>query len=470
MQCARKELAMRTYYCIRSSKRPVSTNIARDIHFPVQRGSPRYPMLHSTSTPHSPSVVTLVILHPQEMQVDYGNLKGTGATGSVESVKVGYGPSVPISISTNGGAEWATSSTSDNRSNDIVRFEYHPPFLLGALDPPSGPAIGGTLVTISLASMSVSEETNVTSRSGNDSNLLSSSSWVFFFDPIRHIGAKCLFNGTVVSASVVSNSSVQCVAPPTVSSGGVSLVRLSVNGVDVFDDSSAIADDVSSRGNALLFFYLPDETEMTLFPTSGPVEGGTTVAVFGRHIADAVTTLLLANAENDGIPLATSNGSLPLYVSPSSAACAFGDGPAVEASALSFEWDGMIDTDGRETGIGRVLCVSPPATDGLPSTVAVEVSLNGGRDFTQRGAQFYYRPKAHISSVEPAFGPVSGGTSVRIEGGPFRDEGNAMTADQLMRCRFGDQETSAIVHSTSLVGCRAPAMASVPEVQDVEVR
>lgn len=296
---------------------------------------------------------------------------------------------------------------------------------------------------------------------------------MFSFDPTRDNQAICLFNGTAVPASVVSDSSVECVAPPTVSGGGVSLVRVSVNGVDVADASSVSMDE-PRRGGMLRFIYLPDEEEMSLFPASGPVKGGTTVVVRGRHIAAAAEAFFVAQVDGysqHGTEMSVlgENNSLPLLLPPSSAMCSFGDEPPVQASGLSFHWDGMLDAGGRETGVGQVVCVSPPAADGSPHAVAVEVSLNVGRDFTKGGPQFYYRPEAYISSLEPAYGPVSGGTPVRVEGGPFRDEGSGVAEEQLVRCRFGDQETGATVHSESLVACRAPAMPSVPEQQDIEV-
>lgn len=416
----------------------------------------------------------------QPLEVAYDNLVGTGVIAFVETVQAGYGPSVPVSISLNGGIEWSanTDSITTTETVDVedeltsVRFEYHPSFVLGTIDPPSGPAIGGTLVTISLGSGA-----DVGSESGSSENMTLSLSptWEFSFNPSRDAQARCLFNGTSISASIISNSSVQCVAPPTVSRGGVSFVRLSLNGhKDSNYRNSSVADvRASYRHGALRFVYLPDEKEMTLFPTSGPVKGGTRVVVSGRHIFEAAALMYYAEAdeyrEDDGAMRPTSNASFPLAFPPSMAACTFGDQPAVVASRLSLDLDGIIGASGQPTGVGRISCISPPARDELPSAVSVEISLNGGIDFTQRGAQFYYRPEAHVVSVEPAFGPVLGETMVRVEGGPFRDEGNEVAQEQLVRCRFGDQESPATVHSASLVACRALPMRSIPEEQEVEV-
>lgn len=398
--------------------------------------------------------------------------------GLVTPLHVGYGPSVPVSVSINGGAEWTSAGTGNDNSDSELRFVYHPPLVLGSLSPLFGPAIGGTLVTVSLSATPAADdgENAATTTTTNKSvGLSSKSAWTFVFDPIRDTLTKCFFNGTSVPASVVSNTSIECVTPPTLSAGGVSFVQVSVNGIDLIGVSSKSRIADLHQGDALRFVYVPDENVMSLFPATGPVKGGTAVMVSGRHIADAAAALFALEASeyarNDGeANVSTLNEQYSLLLSPSSVSCSFGGEPAVAASGLSFDWGGVVDATARESGVGHVLCVSPPAASGLPSAAAVEVSLNGGQDFTHSGPQFYYRPEAHVFSVEPTYGPVSGGTPVRIEGGPFRNEGGACAAEQLVRCRFGDQEVGATVHSTTLIGCKTPPLPTVPEQQDIEVR
>lgn len=401
-----------------------------------------------------------------------------------------------VAVSTNGAVEWSTTSAAESSgkigideeaaesasTGDRVVFEYHPVLLLGSLDPPTGPAIGGTLVSVSLATSPW--DTEIISTGDNSS---SSTEWQFSFDPIRDASAKCLFNGTVVPATVMSNTSVECIAPATVPNGGITFVTVSVNGVDMFRVNNAQRVPNSGvSGSALEFFYLPDEAEMMLFPPSGPVKGGTLVEVSGRHIADAAAALLLHQTSDDSsngyqTSSVTNNLSFPLKLPPSSVVCSFNgntilDGAAtsavaVAASRLSFHWDGIVDADGRETGVGHVLCVSPPAPGNLPAPVTVQLSLNGGKDFTNHGAQFYYRPEAYIFGVEPAHGPVTGDNPVRVEGVGFRDEaGPGARSEEMVLCRFGDQEVGATVHSAGLVSCRAPPMLPEPEQQEIEVR
>lgn len=410
----------------------------------------------------------------QTLGIDGKQLKGTGAFGTIETIQAGYGPKVQISVSTNGGTEWSSHTgnwdddddEADSDANGVTaHFEYHPTFLLGSLNPQAGPAVGGTLVTVSLTSTITTNDS--TDTLGSVRNASEPSAWRFAFDPVRDAGAKCLFNGTNVAATVVSNTSVECIAPPTVPCGGVSFVRVAVNGIDVSDDVSY------GSGSYLRFFYLPDEEEMSLFPASGPVKGGTLVEVSSRHIAKAAALPLSVTMEDmDNVQASVpyiGNTSNTLRFPLSSVVCSFGGFTAL-ASGISFPQLGVSDFGERDTDVGRVLCISPPAADYTPSRVSVEVSLNGGSDFTQYGAQFHYRPEAHISGIEPTYGPVTGGNAVRVEGGPFRDEGTGgKISEQMLRCRFGDTEVGATMYTTRLVSCRAPPLASVPEEQDVEV-
>ncbi|CAM9254310.1 unnamed protein product, partial [Hapterophycus canaliculatus] len=250
-------------------------------------------------------------------------------------------------------------------------FEYHPPIVLGALDPPTGPATGGTLVSISLA---------------------------FSFDPVRDASVSCFFNGTVVPATVVSNTSVECIAPPTIPNGGTM-------------GAADVAASASVAGRALEFFYLPDQAEMSVFPPSGPIKGGTLVEVSSRHIADAVAALFSYEAVEGFADASqfnsTNSGSyFPSRLPPYSAVCSF-------------------------------------STDG-----------NGSGD-----SAFYYRPEPYVFGVDPAYGPVTGGNPVRVEGAAFRQEGRpGSRSDEMVRCRFGDQEVGATVHAAGLLSCRAPPM------------
>lgn len=54
--------------------------------------------------------------------------------------------------------------------------------------------------------------------------------------------------------------------------------------------------------------------------------------------------------------------------------------------------------------------------DTMEAYVTLEVSFNGGIDFTQSDLQFWYRPTPEVRSVLPMRGPASGGTSIIVTG------------------------------------------------------
>jgi hypothetical protein len=217
---------------------------------------------------------------------------------------------------------------------------------------------------------------------------------------------RCRFNRTVVPAIEIYNTSVVCVSPATVLAGGVVAVDVSVNGGAEFTFES------------LPFTYTPETAALSVTPRFGPTTGGTLVTIAGQ-----------------GIPM----------VPTSQAACMFGADvvPAVG------------------NGVGFVRCRSPATP--APATIPVEITLNG-QDFSTYGLRYHYEWPVSVAAISPQRGPVEGGTPVAVTGGRFRNE----SSDQL-RCRFGDQESPALYHSDSLVGCSAPPLRSVDEIQTLSL-
>lgn len=230
----------------------------------------------------------------------------------------------------------------------------------------------------------------------------------FTFKPEQRGDIRCRFNRTIVPAvEVPSNGTVVvCLAPATIPAGGVVSVDVSVNG----------GSDFTSEG--LGFTYTPDTLACTISPRFGPTSGGTLVT----FTSPGITT-----------------------VAGSKAACMFG---------------GMV-VPAVENGQGFVSCRSPAVP--APVTLPVEVTLNG-QDFSSYGLRYHFEAPLSVSSVTPSNGPVQGGTAVAVRGGRFRNE-----SSDLLRCRFGDQDTPAAFHSASLIGCQAPPLRSVDEVQTLSV-
>ncbi|CAM9289154.1 unnamed protein product, partial [Phaeothamnion confervicola] len=225
----------------------------------------------------------------------------------------------------------------------------------------------------------------------------------FAFDPSNPL-VSCRFGARVVPATVLDSVMVACDAPATTLDGGVVTLAVSNNGADFIG------------GDNFTFTYYATSGPTRVSPAGGPLWGGTVVTIAGPDIAPW----------ESGFGLGSNNGT---------------------ALALGHGW---------------MSCLAP-AVD-VPVAVAVEVSLNGGADFTSYGAQYAYWEAPRAVSVEPPWGPVAGGTAVEVTGGPFRD-GPAGT----LRCRFGSAEATALWRSPRAVSCRVPPLSDVVEVQAVTV-
>ncbi len=154
--------------------------------------------------------------------------------------------------------------------------------------------------------------------------------------------------------------------------------------------------------------------------------------------------------------------------------CAFGD---TLVSTIPADYPGN-NTSGEEASIIDdsiwnpvvISCVSPPILDIithsdpiLPHTVPLEVSFNGGVDFTKGMGSWTYDMDVIVSTLLPATGPVGGGTLVHVEGGPF-------PANREISCRFrGLPPTKATRLGNDALMCESPELQGVPEKQTVHL-
>jgi hypothetical protein len=174
----------------------------------------------------------------------------------------------------------------------------------------------------------------------------------------------------------------------------------------------------------------PKIKDLLLKPNHGPRSGGTRVKVSG--------------IVNNEILLSSSEQTTPL--------CRFGNdtSPAIEVNLDS----------------GYIVCVSPPAgasTGFAASSIKVDISMSGETDsFTDIGVLFQYDDDVTIQSLHPASGPVTGGTLIKVIGGPFQNR------DEII-CRFGNKDVIATYHDENEVSCVSPIFGWVDEVQRVSV-
>ena len=199
----------------------------------------------------------------------------------------------------------------------------------------------------------------------------------------------CQFGGGVVYGKVVNASTVRCQAPAGAAEGAV-VVRLQHGSNGVY-----------FRG-AGVFEYIMTPAVRDVQPSQGPEAGGRLVTVYGA-------------------------GFLPGEV-----ACRFGSQvmPVSGATWLSST---------------HVTCTSPPSMRG---TVAVEVSMNGGADFTGSGVEYMYEQGIRLSDLRPSEGRAGkAGQTVTVVGEGFPRMGG-------LSCLFGmQQRTRAYYVSDTAVLC-----------------
>jgi hypothetical protein len=115
-------------------------------------------------------------------------------------------------------------------------------------------------------------------------------------------------------------------------------------------------------------------------------------------------------------------------------------------------------------GDGFITCVAPASAQ--PGALPLEFSLNAGADFSHYSTQWRYHAQTHVATVDPAWGGSTGGTTVKLSGGPYPYESGAVG---LLNCTFGAAVTAARWLSESEVACDAPPLQPIAEVQTVHV-
>jgi hypothetical protein len=217
-----------------------------------------------------------------------------GATTTAEALVEGHGPHVAVEVSLNG----------QEFSNNGRLFEYHEPIELGYLDPPNGPASGGTVVSVTLAEDLEGDlgDSNAFSFHSITAGALDAmadetpghstgysrgyvhSNWADAYGDDAEAGltgvteplVACRFDREfVVNATIVDGVSLSCVAPKLDrrlrrTLPAVVPVEISINGQD-FTDSG------------LVYEYHADVEVISVDPRTGPIGGGTLVTISGAN-------------------------------------------------------------------------------------------------------------------------------------------------------------------------------------------
>jgi len=205
-------------------------------------------------------------------------------------------------------------------------------------------------------------------------------------------GVVCLFGGATVDATVVNSTMVVCAAPRNTDAGVVAF------GVVRNTDAYEI-------GGALQYEYYSAPVAEYIWPVKGTLGGGVLMSIHGKGFV--------------------AEGLL----------CRFGSEIVATAKMLSSTMAACMAPAWETTGV-----------------VAVEVSLNGGADFSDTGREFTYEVGATVEGLRPSRGEAGlvDDQVVTVMGQHFQATGQ-------FRCRFGQDKTvqGRFLSSTEVV-CKAP--------------
>lgn len=265
------------------------------------------------------------------------------------------------------------------------------------------------------------------------------SSQIFGTGFVNHTGLLfCRFGeNNVVAASFASSRLVRCLAPAQSLPGAVD-IAVSIDGGVSFGQAS---DYVAGH-----FRYIAPSFVNGLSPRSGPDTGGTVITVLGAGF-------------NDDFHLS----------------CSFQGGTQIEDASNTR----AIQVMAVVLSASELTCIAPPVTSSteLGREVGVVVSVDFGDGFltplpsvfgtSSTPLVFTYAPRVHLSVLNPARGPATGGTVVDIGGANFLPSGmeevhvaavGGPTIDTVW-CMFASTMVIGYRLSDGLMRCSSPPRA-----------
>ena len=386
---------------------------------------------------------------------------GTGGT-TVTAVRNGTS-AVCVAPASNVGPSVVVVSLTDRTSGLLLggnTYTYYRPMAVMSFAPTFGSVLGGTRMLL---------------RGANFLNASSSLS--------------CIFGDKIhVPAKYRSPSLLECVVPPSLEHGARNVtVAVTHNKQTKYDIHEST-----------MFQYTPVPAVAELKPTTGPLRGNTVLTIIGRHLDsrgqatctfndDTQTTTtanvlnsthmqcktpptmnavgaLIVHASFNGIERVEGNLTFQVYSDPTvnSVIPAEGaSGTLVNIKGSGFNVKNAVYIC-RFSGSGifmfvegiysnsntSIQCIVPYHSQSV--AMKLDVSLNGGADYTDSAVQFQYRRPLRLVSFVPKTGPENGGTVVQITGAHFYDNSN-------IECTFNDQQSTfaTYINSTN-IECTSP--------------
>ncbi|MFW0718302.1 MBG domain-containing protein [Pedobacter sp. N23S346] len=288
------------------------------------------------------------------------------------------------------------------------QFTTLAPPTVTALSPTSGPAGGGTSVTITGTSFT---------------------------------GATAVTFGATAATGFTVNSATQITATAPAGTGTVD-VRITTTG----GTSATSASDQ--------FTYIAAPTVTSLSPTAGPTSGGTSVTITGTNFtgttavtfgataatgftvnsATQITATAPAGTGTVDVRITTAGGTSatsasdqftyvarPTVTALSPTAGPTGGGTSVTITGTSFTGATAV-TFGATAATGFTVNSATQITATAPAgtgTVDVRITTTGGTSATSASDQFTYIAAPTVTALSPTGGPTGGGTSLTITGTNF---------------------------------------------------
>ena len=291
--------------------------------------------------------------------------------------------------------------------------------------------------------------------------------------------AQCRFGLELAASRQVSSSLVECIAPAG-SAGQHMLVAISSS------ERSALT------SNGIEFAWAEDVVVERVVPSSGSASASKVVTVHGRHFVPTEQLTCRFGGVQSALARWYSSTAiactLPQDLSGNMSVEVSHDGLSFTESGVQYEYSPapvvlalvpsvghvsggtVVSVSGRDLGLGSaragclfcgwasavgraasstlVVCSSPAQGAGR---CTVEVSTDGGLQYTSSGLEYEYRTGSVVQAISPSLGPLLGGTEVRVTG-----EGLSGVRAE---CRFGSLDVSQarLSASSTVLWCRSPA-------------
>lgn len=205
----------------------------------------------------------------------------------------------------------------------------------------------------------------------------------------------CRFEALVVTATFISRSMLSCTTPRQLP-GGMVIVNIYVSDAVIL--------------SAATFHYVQEPRMQRVHPLRGPLQGGTTLSIYGASFAASAELLCII-------------GSTAV--------------PGRVRSERHLEC-----TTPANTVVGKVALALHARVDGMVPTVASGHAL---------AKHFEYHHAFRVLHLAPAEGPVHGGTMLHLSC-------DGVPEDSMLHCRLNSTVVEGTRLSSALALCRTPAV------------